>query len=177
MMRRPERSEFAAYYSTYVDKVPDGDIRQILESQSVQVPTLLAAIPQSQTDHRYAAGKWSIREVLAHLNDCERLFVFRAFWFARGFAGPLPSFDQNVAMTGAAAEQRVWADHIEEFRAVRAATLTLFRNLPSEAWDRSGVASDNPVTVRALAYITAGHVVHHLVLLNERYLSHVSEAR
>jgi uncharacterized damage-inducible protein DinB len=177
MMRRPERSEFAEYYSTYVDKVPDGDIRQILESQSADVPRLLEAIPESQADYRYAAGKWSIREVLAHLNDCERLFVFRAFWFARGFAGPLPSFDQNLAMTGAAADSRSWANHIEEFRAVRAATLTLFRNLPTEAWDRRGVASDNPVTVRALAYITAGHVAHHVALLNERYLSSASGVR
>ena len=177
MMRRPERSEFADYYSTYVDKVPDGDIRQILEAQSVAVPTVLERIPEAQSDYRYAADKWSIREVLAHLNDCERLFVFRAFWFGRGFAGPLPSFDQNVAMTAAAADQRSWADHINEFRAVRGATLTLFRDLPVAAWDRSGVASDNPVTVRALAYITAGHVAHHMALLNERYLSGVARAR
>ena len=177
MMRRPERSEFAEYYSTYVDKVPNGDIRQILEAQSSEVANFLDGIPNSQSDHRYAADKWTIREVLAHLNDCERLFVFRAFWFARGFAGPLPSFDQNVAMTGAAADQRSWANHIEEFRAVRAATLTLFRNLPPEAWDRRGIASDNPVTVRALAYITAGHVAHHVALLNERYLSNSARTR
>lgn len=177
MMRRPERSEFAEYYSTYVDKVPDGDIRQILENQSVEVPALLEAIPAAQADYRYAADKWSVREVLAHLNDCERLFVFRAFWFARGFGGPLPSFDQNVAMTTAAASQRSWAKHIDEFRAVRASTLALFRDLTADAWDRRGVASDNPVTVRALAYITAGHVTHHMALLRERYLSQVSRAR
>jgi hypothetical protein len=177
MMRRPERSEFADYYSTYVDKVPDGDIRQILETQAVDVPALLEAIPAAQADYRYAADKWSMREVLAHLNDCERLFVFRAFWFARGFSGPLPSFDQNVAMSTAAAGQRSWAHHIDEFRAVRASTLALFRTLPVDAWDRRGVASDNPVTVRALAYITAGHVSHHISLLSERYLSQVSRAR
>jgi DinB superfamily len=111
--------------------------------------------------------------VVAHLNDCERLFVFRAFWFARGFTSPLPSFDQNVAMTAAGAQQRSWAGHIDEFRAVRAATLELFRNLPAEAWGRRGIASDNPFSVRALAYITAGHVVHHAAILNERYLSQV----
>jgi hypothetical protein len=177
MMRRPDRSEFAEYYSTYVNKVPDGDIRQILEAQSVEVPAVLEAIPDAQSDYRYAADKWSIREVVAHLNDCERLFTFRAFWFARGFSGPLPSFDQNVAMTGANARARTWADHIAEFRAIRAATLALFRHLSTEAWDRGGVASDNPVTVRALAYITAGHVTHHVALLNERYLSQASEVR
>jgi hypothetical protein len=177
MMRRPERSEFADYYSTYVNEVPEGDICQVLEAQASEVPKLLESIPEAQSDYRYAADKWSIREVLAHLNDCERLFVFRAFWFARGFTGPLPTFDQNVAMTSAAADQRPWADHIEEFRAVRAATLTLFRHLPLEAWDRSGIASDNPVTVRALAYITAGHVAHHVALLNERYLSNSARTR
>lgn len=177
MMRRPERSEFAEYYSTYVDKVPDGDIRQILEAQSIEVPALLGAIPEAQADHRYAPDKWSIREVLAHLNDCERLFTFRAFWFARGFAGPLPSFDQNVAMSGANASARTWANHIAEFRAVRAATLALFGNLSAGAWECRGIASDNPVTVRALAYITAGHVAHHVALLNERYLSQTSGAR
>jgi len=174
MMRRPERSEFAEYYSTYVDKVGDGDIRQILERQAAEVPTLLDAISDAQSDHRYAPDKWSIREVLAHVNDCERLFTFRAFWFARGFSGPLPSFDQNVAITSANANARTWTDHIAEFRAIRAATLALFGNLPAQAWDCRGIASDNPVTVRALAYITAGHVAHHVALLNERYLSHVS---
>src|SRR5262245_36835339 len=177
MMRRPERSEFADYYATYVDKVADGDLRQILEAQAVQVPALLEAISEKQSDYRYAADKWSIREVLAHINDCERLFTFRAFWFARGFGGPLPSFDQNVAMTGANANARPWADHIAEFRAIRSATLALFGSLPAEAWDCRGVASDNPVTVRALAYMTAGHVAHHMALLNERYLSQASGAR
>ncbi len=177
MMRRPERSESAEYYFTYIDKVPDGDVRSILEAQAVEVPALLEGIPETQSDYRYAADKWSIREVVAHLNDCERLFVFRAFWFARGFTGPLPSFDQNVAMTTAGANDRSWAGHIDEFRAVRAATLAFFRNVPAEGWDRRGIASDNPVTVRALAYITAGHVAHHMALLNERYLSHVARAR
>ena len=177
MMRRPERSEFADYYATYVDKVPEGDVRQILEVQAVEVPALLEAIPDAQSDYRYAADKWSIRETVAHLNDCERLFVFRAFWFARGFSGPLPSFDQNVAMTGAAADRRSWRAHIDEFKVVRAATVAFFRDLSEEAWDRRGIASDNPVTVRALAYITAGHVVHHVGLLHERYLQGVSRAR
>jgi DinB superfamily len=171
MDKRPERSEAADYYFTYIDKVPDGDICRILESQSVEIPALLEAIPEAQSDFRYAADKWSIREVVAHLNDCERLFVFRAFWFARGFDTPLPSFDQNVAMTGAGANQRSWSSHIDEFRVVRAATLAFFRNLPSEAWDRRGVASDNPFSVRALAYIAAGHIVHHAAILADRYLT------
>jgi hypothetical protein len=175
MDKRPSRSEAAEYYFTYIDKVPDGDILQILDAQSVEILALLARISERESDYRYAADKWSIGELLAHLNDCERLFVFRAFWFARGFDTPLPSFDQNIAMTGAGASQRSWNSHIDEFRAVRAATLAFFQNLPGDAWDRHGIASDNPFSVRALAYMAAGHVVHHVAILKERYLSHVSD--
>jgi len=177
MTKKPERSEAAEYYFTYIDKVPAGDICRILESQSVEIPALLEAIPEAQSDYRYAADKWSIREVVAHVNDCERLFVFRAFWFGRGFDTPLPSFDQNVALRAAGANQRSWRGHIDEFRAIRAATLSFFRNLPPDTWDRRGIASDNPFSVRALAYIAAGHVVHHVGLLHERYLQDVSRAR
>ena len=95
--------------------------------------------------------------------------MFRAFWFARGFDSPLPSFDQNTAMSAADADARSWRSHIDEFRAVRAATLAFFRNLPEEAWTRRGIASDNPFTVRALAYLAAGHVTHHCRILRERY--------
>jgi DinB family protein len=177
MNKRPERSEAAEYYFTYIDKVADGDIGRILESQSVEFPALLEPIPEAQSNYRYAADKWSIREVVAHVNDCERLFVFRAFWFARRLDSPLPSFDQNVALKEAGANQRSWRGHIDEFRAIRAATLSFFRNLPSDAWDRRGIASDNPFTVRALAYITAGHVMHHVGLLNERYRAGISPSR
>ena len=166
----PDRSEAAAYYFTYVDKVPEGDILQILDLQSRETLAFLGGIPEARSLHRYAADKWTIREVLSHVNDCERLFVSRAFWFARGFTTPLPSFDQNVAIAAAGADRRSWASHVDEFRAVRAATLTFFRELPAEAWDRRGIASDNPFTVRALAYIAAGHVVHHMAILKDRYL-------
>jgi DinB family protein len=177
MTKRPEQSEAAEYYFTYINKVPDGDIRRILHAQSVDVLPLLEDVPESQADYRYAADKWSIREVLAHLNDCERLFVFRAFWFARGLDSPLPSFDQNVAIVGAEASHRSWADHLAEFRAVRAASLAFFDGLTEGAWDRRGIASDNPFTVRALAYITAGHVAHHAAILVERYLPALPRAR
>jgi hypothetical protein len=98
------------------------------------------------------------------------LFTFRAFWFARGLTGPLPSFDQNSAIAQAGVEGRSWTSHVDEFRAIRSATLPFFAQLPPGAWDRQGIASDNPFSVRALAYITAGHVFHHLALLKERYL-------
>jgi len=120
--------------------------------------------------HRYAPDKWTIREVWNHVSDTERAFAFRALWFARGFDSPLPSYDQEISAAGACANDFSWASHVEDFRAVRLATLSFFRNLPPDAWKRTGVASGNPFTVRALAYIIAGHVVHHRAILQERYL-------
>ena len=167
----PERTEAAEYYFTYIDKVPEGDICDILEAQSGETLALLQGISEPQSLYRYAADKWSIREVVSHLNDTERLFVFRALWFARGFASELPSFDQNSAIAAAGADARPWASHVDEFRQIRAASLGFFRNLPPEAWLRRGIASGNPFSVRALAYIAAGHVAHHMGVLKERYLN------
>ena len=171
MVSAPERAETAEYYHRYIDQVPAGDIRDVLEHQLGDASSMLEAISEQQSLHRYAPGKWSIREVVAHINDTERLFTFRAFWFARALGEPLPSFDQDIAASHAGADDRPWRSHLDEFRAVRAATIALFRNLPAEAWTRRGVASGNPFTVRALAYIAAGHVAHHLRLLREQYLT------
>lgn len=170
MLTLPDRSEAAEYYFTYIDKVPAGDLLDVLQSQRAEMIELFESITEERSRHRYEPVKWSIREVLSHVNDCERLFVFRAMWFARGFDSELPSFDQNVAITAAGADDRTWRSHVEEFSAVRAATQTFFETLPAEAWTRRGVASGNPFTVRALAYITAGHAMHHAGILRERYL-------
>lgn len=170
MQGRPEPAEAAPYYSRYIDQVQGDDVLGVLESQVSEMQALLGGITEEHSLHRYAPDKWSIRQVLNHVTDTERVFVFRALWFARGFDTPLPGFDQNVAVPFAQSDEISWARHVEDFRAVRQATLTLFRNLPAEAWMRSGVASDNPVTVRALAYITAGHLAHHVAILRERYL-------
>ena len=170
MNGRPAANEFAAYYSTYVERVTGDDILGTLQAQLDTTVSALTGISEEKSLHRYAADKWSIRQLLNHVSDTERVFVYRALWFARGFDTALPGFDQNVAVPTAAAERFSWASHVEDFRAVRAATLTFFRNLPEEAWGRSGVASGNPVTVRGLAYIIAGHVAHHVAILQERYL-------
>ena len=169
MVSAPERAETAEYYHRYIDQVPAGDIRDVLERQLGDAGSMLDAISEDQSLYRYAPGKWSIREVVAHINDTERLFTFRAFWFARALGEPLPSFDQDIAASHAGADARPWRSHFDEFHAVRAATIALFRNLPAEAWTRRGVASGNPFTVRALAYIAAGHVAHHMRLLKEQY--------
>ena len=171
MVSAPERAETAEYYHRYIDQVPAGDIRDVLERQLGDASSMLEAISEEQSLHRYAPGKWSIREVVAHINDTERLFTFRAFWFARALGEPLPSFDQDIAASHAGADERPWRSHLDEFHAVRAATIALFRNLPAEAWTRRGVASGNPFTVRALAYIAAGHLAHHLRILREQYLT------
>ena len=170
MKGRPEPQEAAPYYFRYIDQVQSADVLGELAAQLDETLALLGGISEEQSLHRYAPDKWSIRQVLNHVTDTERVFVFRALWFGRGFDTPLPGFDQNVAAPTARADEISWARHLEEFRSVRLATLTFFRNLPAEAWTRSGVASDNPVTVRALAYITAGHVAHHAAILRERYL-------
>jgi DinB family protein len=170
MIAAPERSEAAEYFQTYISQVGAGDIREILTTQAAETVTLLKSVSEQQSMHKYAADKWTIREVVSHINDTERVFVFRALWFARGFADPLPSFDQNIAIASAGANDRLLASHVEEFRAVREATNTFFKSLTDEAWMRRGVASGNPFTVRALAYITAGHVAHHVRILKERYL-------
>jgi DinB superfamily len=165
----PERNEAAAYYFTYIDQVPSGDVRDILAAQLDEAPRFLERIDESGSRRRYAPDKWSIREVLAHVNDSERVFAARAFWFARGFDTPLPSFDQDVCAAHAGADDRPWMSHVEEFRLIRASTVALFRPLTPAAWDRRGIASDNPFTVRAIAYIIAGHLIHHLATLRARY--------
>ena len=167
--KRPAREEAAPYYFTYIDRIPDGDIAGVMAAQRDEAEKLFSAISEEKSLHRYASGKWSMREALNHVNDAERLFLFRAFWFARGFESPLPSFDEKTAVEIAKSDDRPWKSHVEEFRAVRGATLTFFRDLPEEAWDRGGLASGNFFTVRAVAWIIAGHLVHHTSSLRERY--------
>lgn len=170
MLGRPQPNEAASYYSTYIDRVSSDDIVDVLATQLDETLAFLSEISEEQSLHHYAPDKWSMRELLGHVNDTERVFMFRAMWFARGFQDPLPSFDQEVGFKGADSDRVSWASHLDEFNAIRLATLAFFRNLPADAWLRSGVASSSPVTVRALAYIVAGHVSHHLVILRERYL-------
>jgi hypothetical protein len=169
-LRRPGVGEAAPYYFRYINLVAGDDVVGYLAAQLEAVTPVLSGISEERSLHRYAAEKWSIRQVLSHVSDTERVLAFRALWFGRGFDTPLPSFDQEVSAAGARADEVPWAHHVEEFRAVRLATLSLFRHLPAEAWERSGIASGNPFTVRALANLAAGHLAHHLAILHERYL-------
>lgn len=170
MNGRPHPAEVASYYFTYIDQVPEDDPLPVIETQLDEYAPLLSTISETKSLHRYSPGKWSIRQLLNHVTDTERAFVFRALWFARGFDTPLPSYDQEIAAAGAQADTISWAAHVEEFNRVRMATITFFRNLPPDAWMRTGTASGNPFTVRALEFIAAGHVRHHFKILKERYL-------
>ena len=169
-MTRPQTSEAASYYFKYIDLVTSDDIVPAMQQQMGEMLQFLSGIDEEQSLHSYAPGKWTIREVLNHVNDGERIFSGRAVWFARGFTDPLPSFEQDVAVQAAHANNTSWADLVEEFKHLRLATISLFKSLPEEAWERTGVASDNPVSVRAIAYIIAGHVSHHKSVLQEKYL-------
>lgn len=166
----PQRNEAAPYYFTYINRITSSDVLRVLEDQLAEATTLLRGISEEKSLHRYAAGKWSIRECWSHVNDAERVFAFRALWFARGFESPLPSFEQEAGVVGAKADATAWSRHVDEFHDIRQASLSLFRNLPTDVWDRRGTASDNSFTVRAMAYIVAGHASHHMAMLRERYL-------
>lgn len=170
MIGRPEASEAAPYYAVYTDRIQSDDIVLVLENQLTELTNFLKSVSEEQSNYRYAPDKWSMRQLLNHVNDTERVFLFRAFWFARGYVDELPSFDQEVAAAMSNADQYSWASHVQDFQAVRESTLTFFRSLPDDAWSRSGFASGNRVTVRALAYIIAGHVAHHIAVLEEKYL-------
>lgn len=169
MQGRPDKTEAAEYYFTYINQVEGDDPIAVMREQLEAWPTELAAIDDEKSLYRYAPDKWSVRQVVNHVTDTERAFAFRVLWFARGFDTPLPSYDQTIAAAGAEADTVAWAAHLDEFRQVRSATLRLFANMPETGWSRGGVASGNYVSVRALAFIIAGHVAHHGRILREKY--------
>ena len=170
MTGRPQPDEAVAYYFRYIDRIRGDDVMQILEPQLDEARGYFSTISEEKSLHRYGPEKWSMRQVVNHVSDCERLFVFRAFWFARGFDTPLPSFDQMTSARGAEADSFPWKSHVEEFGRVRRATVSFFENLPESAWMRSGTASGYGFSVRALAWLAAGHLDHHLAILRERYV-------
>lgn len=170
LLARPAADEYNPYYERYISKVPDGDIVQLLASQLAATSELLESIPEAKGTYRYAPEKWTLKESVGHVIDSERIFAYRALRVARGDTTPLASFDQDLYVPTSRANERTMHDLAEELGYVRRATLALFRNLDEEAMGRRGTASDSPVTPRALAYIIAGHQLHHVQILKERYL-------
>jgi uncharacterized damage-inducible protein DinB len=166
---RPEPSEHAPYYGRYISLVQGEDILNILDNQRRQTMLLLSGRDEEDGNFRYAPGKWTAKEVLGHLCDTERIFAYRALRISRGDATPLPGFEQDDYVRNGPFANRCLGDLVEEFIAVRRASLSLLRNLDETAWMRRGVASQNEVTVRALAYMIAGHELHHRKILEEKY--------
>ncbi|HEX8098142.1 MAG TPA: DinB family protein [Pyrinomonadaceae bacterium] len=167
---RPGQSEYAPYYQGYVSQVPEGDVIETLARQSDETLALLRGLSEEQGSSRYAPGKWSVKEVVGHLVDAERVFACRALRFARGDSTPLPGFDQDVYVRNAGFDRLKLGDLADEFESVRRATLSMLRGFNEEAWARRGVANDNEVSVRAIAYIMAGHEAHHVKIIRTRYL-------
>ncbi len=167
---RPDPSEYAPYFERYIALVPPGDVLMVLREQQDLHLHELEALTDAQANHRYAPGKWSVKEVVGHLLDCERIFTYRAMSFARGETQPLPGYDDVAYVTGGRFSTRTLTSLTGEFRAVRGATLALFSNLDASALACRGVANDREYTVRSIAYIVAGHELHHWRLFRDRYL-------
>jgi len=164
----PDSSEYAPYYGKYVALVPDVDVLAALRSQLAQTLALLRDIPEAEANKRHPPYTWSVKEVVGHLTDCERVMGYRALRFARGDATPLPGFDENDYARTAESDRRTLADHAAEFEAVRRSHVAFFAGLPEAAWSRKGTANNNEMTVRALAYVLVGHERHHAAILRRR---------
>ncbi|MGA7292290.1 MAG: DinB family protein [Terriglobales bacterium] len=167
---RPQPGDYAPYCEAYIALVPNHDILSTLEDQRRQTLLLLSGRTAADGDLRYAPGKWSLKEVLAHINDCERILSYRALRISRGDTTPIEGFEQDDYIRNGPFAHLSLEDLIEDYIAVRRGTISLFRNLDEPAWTRRGVANKNEVTVRALAYIIAGHELHHRKMLEEKYL-------
>jgi hypothetical protein len=175
-MKRPAPTEHAEFYANYILKVPGTDVLGVLEAQRLQMLQLFTGRGERDGNFRYAPGKWTVKEVLGHITDTERIFSYRALRIARGDSTPLPGFEQDDYVRDGAFGERTLADLTEEFGAVRSASVALFRSFPEAAWERRGIASQREVTVRALAFITAGHQMHHRIILEERYFPTIPRA-
>jgi hypothetical protein len=170
VVAKPQTNEYAAYYEKYVSLVPDGNIIELLEQQLEKTLALLGGLSEEKGNYRYAPDKWSIKELVGHVADTERIFAYRLLRFARNDKNALAGFEQDDYIKNANFDNCHLSDLVKEFEFIRKSSIALLRHLPEEAWLRSGVASDNEVSVRALAYMLAGHELHHLNVLSERYL-------
>lgn len=168
---RPDPSEFAEYYALYIDKVPDGDLALILEQTLTETVNLLTGIDDQKAMYRYDTGKWSIKEIIQHLIDGERVFQYRALRFGRGDETDLPGYDHDRYARDSQADYRSMHDLLDELSAVRAATISLYRSMNNDMLMRSGTANGNKQSVRSLFYIIPGHELHHMQVIRNKYLS------
>jgi Protein of unknown function (DUF664). len=170
IINRPEATEYPPYYERYISLVPQSDIVKTLQEQLDETLKLLRDIPESQAGFRYAPDKWSIKELVGHVIDGERVFAYRALRFARNDKTPLPGFEQDDYIQNASFDDCTLSDLADEFESVRRSSVFLFKQLNQEAWLRKGTANESEASVRAIAYIIAGHELHHRSILRERYL-------
>lgn len=167
---RPGRDEYHAFYEGYVSLVPEGDVSATLERQAGETLSLLGAVSEERAGRGYAPGKWSVKELVGHVVDAERVFAYRLLAIARGESRSLHDMDQEVYVRSANFNARTLRSIVTEFEHVRAATLDLVGGLDAAGWERRGLVNENVMSVRALAHIVAGHAAHHLKVLRERYL-------
>ena len=173
---RPEAGEYSEYHDKYIALVPGTDILGALEAQRLVMAQLLGARSEREGNFRYAADKWTVKEVIGHVTDSERIFAYRALRFARADNTPLSGFEQDDYVKSGGFRDRTLADLAQEFAEVRGATIALFSGLEGPAWQRRGIANHNEVSVRALAFIIAGHELHHRRILEEKYLPAIPRA-
>jgi hypothetical protein len=168
-LSRPAADEYLAYYDRYVTLVPDGNLVDVLLEQQLETIGMLRRVDDERGLHAYAPGKWTIKEVIGHLCDAERVFAYRALRFARGDGQPVAGFDENAYVPAGRFNERRIGGLIDEFQSIRASTVHVFRYLTEDDWARRGIANGHPISVRALGFVIAGHELHHAKLLRERY--------
>ena len=169
-MNRPDRSEYAPYYEGYISLVEDADIRAVLAGQPAELRKVFAELGEDKGTFSYESGKWTIKELLGHIIDGERIFAYRAFRISRGDRTPIEGFEQDDYIENARSNERSFADLLDEFELLRVANVLMFDHMTETDLLRSGIANNVEITVRSIAYIMAGHVAHHVNILNERYL-------
>jgi uncharacterized damage-inducible protein DinB len=170
-MHKPKSKEYPSYYSRYIDLIKSEDILSVLENQNQDMHDLLSRISEEAATFRYAPEKWSIKEVIGHVIDVERIFVYRALRIARGDKTPLPGFEEDDYVKNANFDSRTLIDLSDEFRSVRESTLTMFSSFEEKIYSREGTASGLKFTVRSIPFIIAGHEVHHRQVIKDKYMS------
>ena len=169
-MQRPDKTEYNEFYETYVSLVPEAEINSVFQKQLNQVNEIFQTISEEKSNFAYAEGKWTVKELVGHLIDGERMFGYRALRISRGDKTPIEGFEQNIYTENAPFNKYKFADLCREFELVRLSNISLFNHLKDNDWEKMGTASGNPVSVRAIIYIMTGHVRHHVNILRERYL-------
>ena len=170
-MHRPEKSEYDPYYERYISLIIDNDIVPVLAGQLTELQDLFTALPEERGTYAYETAKWTIKEVLSHLIDGERIFAYRVFRIARGDKTPIEGFEQDGYIENSHANEGSFAELLDEFNLLRRANVLFFKNLDNDDWVRTGTANDVEISVRAIAFVMAGHIRHHITILRSRYLA------